>query len=114
MQYNAVKRARRRQGSIVREDLDELARSMHDLCMSTKTISLRLDAYERLRRARLRPDESFSEVVLRAQWPDRGLTARELRAVYETRGPLFDEDALDRIDEAKARDRPPEDKWTGG
>ena len=81
--------------------------------MATKTISLRMDAYERLRRARLRPDESFTEVVLRAQWPDRGLTARELWAVYETDGPFLDEEKLDRIEEAKRLDRPPEDKWTG-
>lgn len=87
---------------------------MHGLCMATKTISLRIDAYERLRRARIRPDESFTEVVLRAEWPDRGLTARELRAVYESEGPTLDDEALDRIDEAKALDRPPEDKWNEG
>ena len=82
------------------------------MCMPTKTISLRLDAYERLRRARLRPDESFTEVVLRAEWPDRGMTARELKAVYEAEGPLLDDEALDRVDEAKRLDRPPRDKWT--
>lgn len=81
--------------------------------MATKTISLRLDAYERLRRARLHPGESFTEVVLRAQWPDRGLTAGELRETYEGEGPLFSEDALDRIEEAMSRDEPPGDKWTG-
>lgn len=91
--------------------IDIRAQDMHGLCMATKTISLRLDAYERLRRARLRPDESFTEVVLRAEWPDRGMTARELRAVYETEGPLFDDDALDRIEEANTLDRPPKDKW---
>lgn len=81
--------------------------------MATKTISLRLDAYERLRRARLHPGESFTEVVLRAQWPDRGLTAGELRETYEREGPLFSEDALDRIEEAMNWDEPPRDKWTG-
>lgn len=81
--------------------------------MATKTISLRMDAYERLRRARLHPGESFTEVVLRAQWPDRGLTAGELRETYESEGPLFSEDALDRIEEAMSRDEPPRDKWTG-
>jgi predicted CopG family antitoxin len=82
--------------------------------MATKTISLRIDAYERLRRARLRPEESFTEVVLRAEWPDRGVTARELRAIYETEGPIFDDEALDRIDEAKSHDQPPKDKWREG
>jgi hypothetical protein len=80
--------------------------------MATKTISLRLDAYERLRRARLRPDESFTDVVLRADWPDRGLTARELRTVYATSGPLLTDAALDRVEEAKTLDRPPEDERT--
>ena len=41
---------------------------MHDLCMAIKTISLELDAYEKLRRARLTPKESFSNVVRRARW----------------------------------------------
>jgi hypothetical protein len=95
------------------QPLDRYAHSMHDACMATKTISLRLDAYERLRRARLRPDESFTDVVLRAEWPNRGLTAGELRAVYETNGPFMSDAALDRVDEAKTLDRPPEDKWTG-
>jgi predicted CopG family antitoxin len=56
--------------------------------MATKTISLKIEAWERLRRARLTPDESFSEVVLRAEWPERGMTARELRAVYDREGAL--------------------------
>lgn len=86
---------------------------MHSTCMPTKTISLRLDAYERLRRARLHPGESFTQVVLRAQWPDRGMTAGELRAVYQREGPLFPDEALDRIEEASASDAPPEDRWTG-
>jgi hypothetical protein len=82
--------------------------------MATKTISLRLDAYERLRSARLHPGESFTEVVLRARWPDRGLTAGELRAVYEEEGPLFTDEALDRIEQASADDEPPREKWRAG
>lgn len=83
---------------------------LHDPCMATKTISLRLDAYERLRRARRTPDESFTEVVLRAEWPDVPITARELRATYEGGKSTLGVEALDRIDEAKALDRPPLDK----
>jgi len=60
------------------------AQPMHDLCMATETLSLRLDAYERLRKDRIRPEESLTEVVLRAQWVDLRLTARELRAMYRT------------------------------
>lgn len=85
---------------------------MYCTCMATKTISLRLDAYERLRRARRTADESFTEVVLRAEWPDLAMTARELSALYDREGAVFDEEALDRIDEAKQSDEPPRDKWS--
>ncbi|HZD04282.1 MAG TPA: antitoxin VapB family protein [Longimicrobiales bacterium] len=82
--------------------------------MSTKTISPRKEAYERLRRARREPGESFSDVVMRAQWPDVGITAGELLELYREHGPFLSEEALDRIENAKAADRPPEDKWTEG
>lgn len=84
---------------------------MHIVCMATKTISLKLEAWERLRRARRSPDESFSEVVMRAQWSEVGITARELLAVYGSCGSHLSVDALDRIEEADADDQPPEDKW---
>jgi hypothetical protein len=80
--------------------------------MATKTISLKIEAWERLRQARRTPDESFSDVVLRAEWPDLGLTARELRAVYEREGPHLTRAALDRIEEAARGDESPRDKWT--
>ena len=82
--------------------------------MSTKTISLRPEAYERLRRARRRPGESFSDVVLRAHWPDVGITAGELLSRYEHEGPFLSEATLDRIEAAKEADRPPGDKWLRG
>jgi predicted CopG family antitoxin len=79
--------------------------------MSTKTISLKLEAYERLRAAKRYPGESFSEVVLRATWPEDTITARELRALARGRGARFSETELDTIDELKRLDAPPEDKW---
>ena len=79
--------------------------------MSTKTISLRPEAYERLRRARRSPDEPFSDVVLRAVWPDLGLTARELLDRLAATGPAFTEEELDRVAEANAADSPPRNKW---
>ena len=74
--------------------------------------ALRLEAYDRLRRARRDPNESFSDVVMRAEWPDIGLTGGELLALYERRGPYFASETVDRIEEAKAEDRPAPDKWT--
>lgn len=82
--------------------------------MGTKTVSLREEAYDRLRRARRHPRESFSDVVMRAEWPDLGLTGRELLQLYDEEGPFLSEEALDRIEEVKAADRPPEDKWRTG
>lgn len=84
---------------------------MHITCMATKTISLKIEAWERLRRARRSPDESFSDVVMRADWPEVGITAGELLAVYGASGPHLSDEALDRIDEADAADFPAEDKW---
>ncbi len=79
--------------------------------MSVKTISLKLEAYERLRAAKRYPSESFSQVVLRASWPEDTITARELLARARARGARFSEADLDRVDALKRRDAPPEDKW---
>jgi len=79
--------------------------------MSVKTISLKLEAYERLRAAKRYPNESFSEVVLRARWPEDTITARELLALGRSRGGRFSEAELDRIEALKQQDLPPEDKW---
>ncbi len=38
---------------------------MHGLCMATKTISLETDAYRLLKRQKIGPRESFSQVVRR-------------------------------------------------
>jgi predicted CopG family antitoxin len=84
---------------------------MHIACMATKTISLKLEAWKRLRRARQSPDESFSDVVMRAQWREVGITAGELLAVYGSGGAHLSGEALDRIEEAGPGDQPPEDKW---
>ena len=86
-------------------------RTMHSACMATKTISLKLEAYEKLRAARRYPDESFSQVVLRARWPEQTVTAAELLRLCDERGASFTEDELDRIELLKERDAPGEDKW---
>ena len=77
---------------------------MHDSCMATKTISLEIDAYERLKRAKRSDRESFSEVVRRARWEDEVSTGssvlahlRELRSRHPTS--FLSDEALDRLDE---------------
>ena len=85
---------------------------MHNACMATKTISLKLDAYEKLRAARRRPSESFSQVILRARWPEDTVTAAELLRRCRERGGFFSEADRDRIEELKRDDAPPEDKWS--
>ena len=81
--------------------------------MATKTISLREEAYNRLRTARRYRDESFSEVVMRATWPEDTITGRALLDLLSARRVRLRADELDRIDELNQRDLPPEDKWAG-
>ena len=80
--------------------------------MSTKTISLKKEAYDRLRAARRYPTESFSEVVLRATWAEDTITAKALLERHR-KGPHFSAGEIDRIDAVKRADRAPEDKWAG-
>jgi hypothetical protein len=79
--------------------------------MGIKTISLKREAYDRLRAARRYPTESFSEVVLRASWPEDTISSRELLAWYRANGPVLPDAALERIEELRRSDRPPVDKW---
>ena len=84
---------------------------MHNAQVSVKTISLKLEAYERLRAAKRYPNESFSEVVMRATWPEDTVTAREWIGVRRRRGALFSEEELGRVAAMKSDAAPPEDKW---
>lgn len=79
--------------------------------MAIKTVSLKTEAYDRLKSARRYPGESFSEVVLRARWPDSTLTGAELLARCRNEGAHFSEAELDAMDAAKATAGLPEDKW---
>ncbi|MBM4088801.1 MAG: hypothetical protein FJ276_05130 [Planctomycetes bacterium] len=79
--------------------------------MTKKTISLDLDAYERLCCARLQPDESFSQVIKRARWDPPPSTGAALLAALQ-RGPLVDEATIQRLEAAQREDAPPEDSST--
>ena len=78
--------------------------------MATKTISIKEDAYQRLVAAK-RGNESFTQVVLRAVWPEQTITGREFLKRMEVEGSTFLGQELDAIDLHKASDVPPVDKW---
>ena len=78
--------------------------------MPTKTISIDLEAYERLRRARMTRTESFSMVIKRAQWPTPPRTAGALLAALGST-PALSEGEVARLDRAQREDRPPESPW---
>lgn len=75
------------------------------------TVSLKTEAYERLEAARRYPGESFSEVILRARWPEDTLTGAELLARSRSEVARLTDAELDAIEAAKAADAPAEDKW---
>jgi predicted CopG family antitoxin len=80
--------------------------------MATKTISIDLEAYERLRAARRAEKESFSQVIKRATWNEEPKTAANLLRVMATLEPLSEEE-LDRLEEAQRNDLPGDDPWEG-
>ena len=90
--------------------LDDPMHTRIHACMATKTISIDLEAYERLRRARRLPNESFSKVIKRAEWPLQPRTAGALLSAMAKIAPV-DKEVIDRLDTAQGLDRPPEDPW---
>jgi hypothetical protein len=84
---------------------------MYTVHVAIKTVSLKAEAYERLRGARRYPGESFSEVILRARWPEDTITGSDLLARCRSAGAHFSADELDTLDAMKAADAPAEDKW---
>lgn len=84
------------------------------LCMATKTVSVDLEAYERLCRARCSEKESFSQVIKRAIWlPMRGTAASllELTRSHDEKGGGLSEEELDRLDANQENEPPPPDRW---
>jgi predicted CopG family antitoxin len=82
------------------------------MCMATKTLSVDLEAYERLRAARLDQRESFSKVIKRAIWPAETGTAADLLVWRQKSGDLVSEEVLDSLDAEQESDLPSSDKWS--
>ena len=80
--------------------------------MGVKTISLKDEAYDRLRAARRYPAESFSEVVLRATWPEDTVTGRQLLDRLKS-GVRLTPEYIAYIEHFKKKHKPPVDKWAG-
>lgn len=78
--------------------------------MATRTITLELDAYEKLCGAK-KAGESFSEVVRRASFSGAPLTGETLRAYLRAGGSGVSEDYLDSVEEAAKHDPPPDNSW---
>jgi len=78
--------------------------------MATKTITLELDAYEKLRAAK-KAGESFSEVVRRASFSDAPLTGETLRAYLRSGGGGLSDHYLDTAEKAAQHDPLPDDPW---
>jgi len=79
--------------------------------MATKTISVDLEAYEQLRRARTTARESFSQVIKRAVWmPKQGTAGRLLSTTRAMVGTLSEAD-LDRLDRAQEMEIEAPDRW---
>lgn len=78
--------------------------------MATKTITLELDAYDKLKAAK-KAGESFSQVVRRATFSDAPLTSASLLAYYRAGGSGLSEHALETIEEAVKHDPAPDDSW---
>ena len=84
---------------------------MYGLCMATKTISVDMEAYERLREARLDGSESFSKVIKRATWEAKSKSCGDLLSALPHL-PKASKSVIRRLDAAQADDVPPDSHWS--
>jgi len=78
--------------------------------MATKTISIDIEAYERLSRAKTSPKDSFSRVIKRAKWDIPAKTCGDLLSALSTM-PTVGDDVLERLERAQAEDAAPDSPW---
>jgi predicted CopG family antitoxin len=83
---------------------------MYHACMSTKTISIDLEAYYRLSHARRDPKESFSQVIHRAVWHEQGRTCGAFLQALAASRPL-EKKSIDLLERAQLADHAPESPW---
>jgi len=82
--------------------------------MATKTISIELDVYERLRRLKSVPGESFSQVLRRSlPGPSYWTGADMLKAIESGtwKGLGISDEGLRIVEEVTNTDSPPSDPW---
>ncbi|MEW6302373.1 MAG: hypothetical protein AB1705_02815 [Verrucomicrobiota bacterium] len=74
-------------------------------------VELELDAVKKLEAAKLSPQESFSDVVRRARFPQKPHTALDLLQEFQTRSSPLSEEALDRLTEAQRNPQTSPSHW---
>lgn len=78
--------------------------------MATKTISIDLEAYNRLRAARMTASDSFSRVIKRAKWDVQAKTCGDLLSALAGMQVASD-DVLEHLERAQAEDEAPDHPW---